>query len=117
MDNKDTQVQGFGSSPLEIVVNSDAHIIRLHGDLVGTNEAKRDLSYGLMKAKHAAKPSWFIDSDDVRLDESGVEAWSEYVHLLLMDSELIYHPSQLANILCFDAGLVYKHGKSRFEGV
>jgi hypothetical protein len=103
----------IGSTPLEISIDFVEAVIRLHGDLTGSYEAKLSLSQELTKA--AGKARWIVDAADIRVDESGVEAWAEYVQLLLMHSKLTYRPSQLASILRFDDGLVYNHQYSEFE--
>jgi hypothetical protein len=113
--HKETKQQKFDQAPLEIRVTETQQRITLNGDLSGSYETKMRLSQALTEA--SGKPSWTIDSDNIRVDEGGVEAWAEYVHLLLMDSALTYLPSQLSTILQFDGGVVYKHPRSHFEDV
>jgi hypothetical protein len=107
--------QMFDAVALEINVSVSNQTITLRGDLSGSYESKMRLSQALTSA--SGKPNWTINADDIRLDEAGVAAWAEYVHLLLMDSTLTYLPSQLGTILYFDDGLVYRHSRSHFQGV
>jgi hypothetical protein len=96
------------SAPVDIRIDRDRHRVTIAGKLDGGDTVAKELDSA---CEQMAKfnVAWLVDASQAPIAKGGVDSWINAVHHHLMECQLRYESSQLANILSYLDTDTYRH--------